>query len=156
MLMARPICLALERQDACRALSRAWANTGKRIAAKMAIIAITTSSSIRVKPRRARIRYLLGVRGGPSGWVWLARFVTITVPFTAGEESPPPCVFALFALSRSQSLRLLVGGMVRTSDISQWQEPARLGTNFSSRALTCRLGRRVLHGAGDGSQDSGS
>jgi hypothetical protein len=32
-----------------RAFSRAWANTGKRIAASIAIIAITTSNSIRVK-----------------------------------------------------------------------------------------------------------
>src|SRR5690349_4642302 len=34
-----------------RADSRAWANTGKRMAARMAMMAITTSSSIRVKPR---------------------------------------------------------------------------------------------------------
>jgi hypothetical protein len=33
-----------------RALSRARANTGNKIAAKMAIIAITTNSSISVKP----------------------------------------------------------------------------------------------------------
>src|SRR2546426_10963872 len=38
-------------QLAWRAFSRAWAKTGNRIAARMAIIAITTSSSIRVKPR---------------------------------------------------------------------------------------------------------
>src|SRR2546428_4120113 len=51
--MARPLPIwrRLERQAACRALSRAWAKTGKRIAARMAIIAITTSSSIKVKPR---------------------------------------------------------------------------------------------------------
>src|SRR5206468_5172143 len=46
-----PICLQLERHDAARPLSRAWAKTGKRIAARMAIMAITTSSSIKVKPR---------------------------------------------------------------------------------------------------------
>src|SRR6185369_11245499 len=45
-----PICLQLERQDAPRTLSRACANTGNRIAARMAIIAITTSSSISVNP----------------------------------------------------------------------------------------------------------
>src|SRR5438067_252074 len=49
--MPRATCLRLERQAAWRAFSRAWAKTGKRIAARMAIIAITTSSSIRVKPR---------------------------------------------------------------------------------------------------------
>src|SRR5215204_3689004 len=37
-----------------RALSRAWAKTGKRMAARTAMIAITTSSSIRVKPFRRR------------------------------------------------------------------------------------------------------
>src|SRR5713101_5676614 len=42
----------LLRHVVCRALSRAWANTGNRIAARMAIIAITTSNSISVKPFR--------------------------------------------------------------------------------------------------------
>src|SRR5881396_1258585 len=40
-----------DRQDIARAVARAWAKTGKRIAARMAIIAITTSSSISVNPR---------------------------------------------------------------------------------------------------------
>src|SRR5437667_10379324 len=39
-------------QVVLRALSRAWAKTGNRIAARIAMMAITTSSSIRVKPRR--------------------------------------------------------------------------------------------------------
>src|SRR4051812_28638992 len=51
MLRPRPTCFMFDRQAAPRAFSRAWANTGKRIAAKMAIMAITTSSSIRVNPR---------------------------------------------------------------------------------------------------------
>jgi hypothetical protein len=41
-----------------RALSRARANTGNNIAAKMAIIAITTSNSINVKPVRRIILHL--------------------------------------------------------------------------------------------------
>src|SRR6266849_4425941 len=49
---ARPSCLALERQDACRAFSRACANTGNRMAARIAMIAMTTRSSIKVKARR--------------------------------------------------------------------------------------------------------
>src|SRR5436309_4146481 len=49
--MPIPICLQLERQVVARALSRACAKTGKRIAARMAMMAITTSSSISVKPR---------------------------------------------------------------------------------------------------------
>src|SRR5689334_15418718 len=46
-----PICRVFERQLAWRAFSRACANTGKRMDARIAIIAITTRSSIRVKPR---------------------------------------------------------------------------------------------------------
>src|SRR5438105_4376647 len=41
----------LLRQEVFRACSRAWAKTGKRIAARIAMIAITTSNSIKVKPR---------------------------------------------------------------------------------------------------------
>src|SRR5438552_12692456 len=50
MVTASPICLQLERHADCRAFSRAWANTGKRIAARIAMIAITTRSSMRVNP----------------------------------------------------------------------------------------------------------
>src|SRR5690242_15920003 len=58
------ICRMLEMQAVCRAFSRAWAKTGKRIAARIAIIAMTTSNSIKVKPRcgartlRGFVRYL--------------------------------------------------------------------------------------------------
>src|SRR5713101_179560 len=44
-----PIWRILEMQTLIRAFSRAWAKTGKRIAARMEIMAITTRSSIRVK-----------------------------------------------------------------------------------------------------------
>src|ERR1051326_9014298 len=49
--IAVPSCFWFDKQLICRAFSRAWAKTGKRIAARIAIIAITTSSSIRVNPR---------------------------------------------------------------------------------------------------------
>src|SRR5258708_5977501 len=52
MWSARPICFRFDWQLAWRDFSRAWAKTGKRIAARMAMIAITTSNSIRVNPRR--------------------------------------------------------------------------------------------------------
>src|SRR5437016_3678721 len=52
MVIAVPSCLRLERQAVDRACSRAWAKTGNRMAAKMAIMAMTTSSSISVKPDR--------------------------------------------------------------------------------------------------------
>src|SRR5438132_1389249 len=41
----------LLKQAVWRAFARAWAKTGKRIAARMAMIAITTSNSISVNPR---------------------------------------------------------------------------------------------------------
>src|SRR5579871_1831383 len=48
MLLPRPISRRLETQVMARAFSRAWAKTGNRMAASIAIIAITTSSSMRV------------------------------------------------------------------------------------------------------------
>jgi hypothetical protein len=40
----------LLRQDDCLAFSLTWLKTGNRMAARIAIIAITTSNSISVKP----------------------------------------------------------------------------------------------------------
>jgi hypothetical protein len=57
MFIASVICFTFDRQDVCRAFSRAWAMTGKRIAARIAIIAITTSSSISVKAKRRGDRW---------------------------------------------------------------------------------------------------
>src|SRR5262249_30982739 len=65
-------CLRLLKQDALRALSRACAKTGNRIAARMAMIAITTRSSISVKPNRS-----LRCRGENMG----------TSPFSRGRWS---------------------------------------------------------------------
>src|SRR4028118_410227 len=62
MLKPVPICFILDRQADCRAFSRAFAKTGKRIAASIAIIAITTSSSIRVKAERRRLRFGNSIR----------------------------------------------------------------------------------------------
>src|SRR5438094_1363044 len=66
MLVASPICFKLEMQLVVRPFSRAWAKTGKRMAARMAIIAITTSSSIRVKAC-ARLRFM------PFSFLWTAK-----------------------------------------------------------------------------------
>src|SRR5258708_2198578 len=49
--VASPSCLRFDWQVACRAFSRACAKTGKRIAARIAIMAITTRSSMRGKAR---------------------------------------------------------------------------------------------------------
>src|SRR5580658_1167062 len=53
--MARLICFSLLTQLMARAFSRAWANTGKRIAARIAIMAMKTSNSLNVKPNRLLI-----------------------------------------------------------------------------------------------------
>src|SRR4051794_4666070 len=65
MVKARPICRRLEAQAALRAVARAWAKTGKRIAARIAMMAMTTRSSMRVKPPRicwrfTRVSFLRG------------------------------------------------------------------------------------------------
>src|SRR5262245_48619965 len=56
MWIAVPICFWFERQAACRALLRACAKTGNKMAARIAMMAMTTSSSINVNAfaRRAR------------------------------------------------------------------------------------------------------
>jgi hypothetical protein len=56
MWVAVPSCFRLLKQDVVLADALAWANTGKRIAAKMAMIAMTTSSSISVN---ALFRFIL-------------------------------------------------------------------------------------------------
>src|SRR5207237_1279936 len=53
-VMASAIWRVFERQLVCRALSRAWAKTGNRMAASIAMMAITTRSSISVNPLRRR------------------------------------------------------------------------------------------------------
>src|SRR5438105_3254218 len=51
---ARAVCFVLLTQEIWRADARAWAKTGKRIAARRAMIAMTTSNSVSVKPRFIR------------------------------------------------------------------------------------------------------
>jgi hypothetical protein len=50
-------------QDVCRAFSLAWAKTGNKMAASIAIIAMTTSSSINVKAFRFIFDILRLVKG---------------------------------------------------------------------------------------------
>src|SRR5258706_15473426 len=50
MITARPICFVLLRQPAPNARSFALLNAGSSIAARMAMMAMTTSNSIRVNP----------------------------------------------------------------------------------------------------------
>ncbi len=51
MNVASANCLELFKQEICCAFVFAHANAGSRIAARIAIIAITTSNSIKVNPR---------------------------------------------------------------------------------------------------------
>jgi len=53
--VARPTCFMFIKQVVFFADSLACAKTGNRIAAKIAMIAITTRSSIRVKPLRRKV-----------------------------------------------------------------------------------------------------
>src|SRR5438445_170871 len=77
--MAVPICLRLFRQADLRAASRALAKTGKRMAARMAMMAMTTSSSISVKPRFRTRDLLSGERGRlPKGFL---KFTPQSDPF---------------------------------------------------------------------------
>src|SRR4051812_29695395 len=59
--MARPICLMLLTHCALRAASRAACTAGNSRAIRTAMIAITTSNSIRVKPRRVLMDRLLQI-----------------------------------------------------------------------------------------------
>jgi hypothetical protein len=56
---ASPNCRALLLHEEVRAFSLAWAKTGKRIAARIAIIAMTTSNSIRVNPSFRRRHFFV-------------------------------------------------------------------------------------------------
>jgi len=51
MAKAVPICRRLLAHVVCRAFSRTWAKTGKSRTARIARMAITTKSSMRVNPR---------------------------------------------------------------------------------------------------------
>lgn len=55
MAFANPDCFIALKHVEDFADSFAWANTGNRIAARIAMIAITTKSSIRVKAPRVKV-----------------------------------------------------------------------------------------------------
>src|SRR5947208_685956 len=59
MTNALASCFRLEVHMVARAFSRAWANTGKRMAARMAMMAITTRSSISVNAERRGVRLIV-------------------------------------------------------------------------------------------------
>src|SRR5438132_816522 len=61
-----PICRRLFKQDVCLDFSFACDNAGRSMLAKIAMIAITTSSSINVKPRSGRKKTSCGNGNGPG------------------------------------------------------------------------------------------
>ena len=68
-----PICFRLDREAMLLALALAWAKTGKRMAARIAMMAITTRSSIRVNALRAclkvmTVRSVANRSGGVDAW----------------------------------------------------------------------------------------
>ena len=69
MFNANPICFRLLVQEIWRAFSRAFANAGSSIAARIAMMAITTSSSIKVK----RFCFIMMFS------VWLLSFLSLLV-----------------------------------------------------------------------------
>src|ERR1051325_9163667 len=71
MFAASTNCLILLMHDVFRAASRALANTGNRIAASIAMIAMTTSNSMRVNARLLRLMLFSPLTGWgrPAGRV---------------------------------------------------------------------------------------
>src|SRR6266540_7273962 len=85
IVQPRLICFMFERQLVCRAFSRAWAKTGKRIAASIAMIAMTTRSSISVNPRRCE----------GSGWTMGNTLLAVLFPLRPGRSSFSRIKFSL-------------------------------------------------------------
>src|SRR5579862_2440471 len=74
---ANPICFRLLMLAVFLAAILAWANTGNRIAARIAMIAITTSSSMRVNARAERY--------------WGVRVLGYWIPRSFPDRRPPRC-----------------------------------------------------------------
>src|ERR1035437_1177686 len=92
MAVAMPICLWLLRQLMALAFSLALLKAGKSIAARMAMMAITTNSSIRVKPagpvaRRMGAAFLYSVLIIATH-ILLLTPALMGDPFTAVTETP--------------------------------------------------------------------
>src|SRR5713101_2609933 len=102
-------------QLAWRAFSRAWAKTGNRIAARMAIIAITTSSSIRVKPRWRILDF----------GFWILDFGSVLVPWQSKIQTPRPGDWPRASRPRPKSkmrwvFTCLTVVSLRSSDFGFW------------------------------------
>src|SRR5437773_2801479 len=98
MQAARPICRRLWKQDVCLDTSLARDNAGRSRPARMAIIAMTTSSSINVKPQR-----------GLEGASWENGFVPGMSVFTS--RSPmQDWRLALFEWLESVFIRYFLSG----------------------------------------------
>src|SRR5215469_13171359 len=92
MTLAMPICLRLLRQAVCCALRLARLRAGRSIAAKMAMMAMTTNNSIRVKAlpfaAREEQRLLVGVNFGAT--VSFYRRVELRIGFRRRASAAEP------------------------------------------------------------------
>src|SRR5712692_5728123 len=122
---AIPICLLLFRQVVWRALSRAWAKTGKRIAARMAMIAITTRSSINVKPCRRRTAFVL--------------------PEPKQAFGRGPCLLLLLSrVSSQRTVNLLHAGAGRGVEVHSMPAMPTGKDSGSGQRTTCVAGEKWL------------
>src|SRR5436190_16634618 len=104
MVRPVPICRMFETQVVIRAFSRAWAKTGKRMAARIAMMAITTSSSIRVNAR-LRMRCIHDLLCG----LWAAALVPADGESQARMKAPDRPL--LGAIPRAGPALLLPAGV---------------------------------------------
>src|ERR1700730_17247982 len=120
--MAVPRLRRLLAHAVCRAFSRAWANTGNRMAARIATIAITTSSSISVNAVLGR-----WVVGSLGRWVMGGGRYRRRKPGATGS----PC----YTIQRSADLPLRVA-VSRREPIVRVVEPIWGGSGGRRSALT--------------------
>src|SRR5262245_56217041 len=72
-----PICRILFKQEVCLTLAIALASASKSIATRMAMIAMTTSSSIKVNPRASRLEKDLVFVLKRKNWLVLPQAVLV-------------------------------------------------------------------------------
>src|SRR6266487_3475693 len=151
MVTARPICFILLTQAVCRAFSRAWAKTGNRIAARIAMIAITTSSSIRVKPLRSRsmtfsFRIAPSLKAGVQPCLFPSRISTRPVggvvdPSRAGHRIA--LVFFPLQLRDARGIAAQVDIRQRQRPVQQVAEEGEIGARVANAGD--RAGVRAAH-----------
>ena len=120
-----------------RALPRARANTGNRIAARIAMIAITTSNSMSVNPRPDRVNFALWML---KRNIWLP--VVPVAPPASGAEHCPAYAQVCFLCAQGE----LYGWLVDHIVIYQY-----LGVDGSEKSSKIVLSdKTTVQGTGEG------